>query len=67
MLGYEVLNDHLRKGSDVNGVGGQAEPGAWRTDCEALAGERTLNRLKRTPKRNEALQVPTLTWAGRQS
>ena len=54
-LGYEDLNDHdeLRKDSSFAVLAGKLEP-ALRSDCEALAGKSTLNRLEHTPKRHAA-------------
>ena len=43
VLGYEDLND----------LAGKLKP-VLRSDCEALAGKSTLNRLEHTPKRNGA-------------
>ena len=53
VLGYEDLNDHdeLRKDPTLAVLAGKLEP-AVRSDCEALAGKSTLNRLEHTPKRN---------------
>ncbi|MGH3143594.1 MAG: IS1380 family transposase [Gaiellales bacterium] len=54
-LGYEDLNDHdeLRKDSTLAVLAGKLKP-VVRTDCEALAGKSTLNRLEHTPKRHGA-------------
>ena len=51
VLGYEDLNDHdeLRKGV----LAGKLHP-VLRSDCEALAGKSTLNRLEHTPRRHAA-------------
>jgi hypothetical protein len=53
VLGYEDLNDHdeLRKDPTFAVLAGKLGP-VLRTDCEALAGKSTLNRLEHTPKRN---------------
>jgi hypothetical protein len=53
-LGYEDLNDHdeLRKDPTLAVLAGKLE--ARRSDCEALAGKSTLNRLEHTPKRQAA-------------
>jgi hypothetical protein len=52
-LGYEDLNDHdeLRKDPTFAVLAGKLEP-VLRSDCEALAGKSTLNRLEHTPKRH---------------
>ncbi|HEY1873102.1 MAG TPA: IS1380 family transposase [Steroidobacteraceae bacterium] len=54
-LGYEDLNDHdeLRRDPTFAVLAGKLAP-VLRTDCEALAGKSTLNRLEHTPKRNGA-------------
>lgn len=54
-LGYEDLNDHdeLRKDPTLAVLAGKLEP-MLRSDCEALAGKSTLNRLEHLPKRNAA-------------
>jgi len=51
-LGYEDLNDHdeLRKDPVFAVLAGKLKP-VLRTDCEALAGKSTLNRVEHTPKR----------------
>jgi len=53
VLGYEDLNDHdeLRKDPTFAVLAGKLKP-VLRTDCEALAGKSTLNRLEHMPKRN---------------
>jgi hypothetical protein len=53
VLGYEDLNDHdeLRKDPTMAVLAGKLSP-VLRSDCEALAGKSTLNRLEHTPKRN---------------
>jgi hypothetical protein len=53
VLGYEDLNDHdeLRKDPTFAVLAGKLRP-VLRSDCEALAGKSTLNRLEHTPKRN---------------
>jgi DDE family transposase len=53
MLGYEDLNDHdeLRKDRTFAVLAGKLKP-VIRSDCEALAGKSTLNRLEHTPKRH---------------
>ncbi len=53
VLGYEDLNDHdeLRKDPTFTALAGKLAP-ALRSDCEALAGKSTLNRLEHTPKRH---------------
>jgi hypothetical protein len=53
VLGYEDLNDHdeLRKDPTLAVLAGKLNP-VLRTDCEALAGKSTLNRLEHTPKRH---------------
>ena len=55
MLGYEDLNDHdeLRKDPTFGVLAGKLHP-ALRSDCEALAGKSTLNRLEHTPRRHAA-------------
>jgi len=52
-LGYEDLVDHdeLRKDPTFAVLAGKLEP-VLRSDCEALAGKSTLNRLEYTPKRH---------------
>lgn len=54
-LGYEDLNDHdeLRKDKTFAVLAGKLNP-VLRSDCEALAGKSTLNRLEHTPKRHGA-------------
>ena len=54
-LGYEDLNDHdeLRKDKTFAVLAGKLQP-ALRSDCEALAGKSTLNRIEHTPKRHAA-------------
>jgi Transposase DDE domain group 1 len=54
-LGYEDLNDHdeLRKDPTFTALAGKLEP-VLRSDCEALAGKSTLNRLEHMPKRHGA-------------
>jgi len=54
-LGYEDLNDHdeLRKDPTFAVLAGKLAP-VLRTDCEALAGKSTLNRLEHTPRRHGA-------------
>ena len=54
-LGYEDLNDHddLRKDPTFAVLAGKLTP-VLRSDCEALAGKSTLNRLEHTPKRHGA-------------
>jgi hypothetical protein len=54
-LGYEDLNDHdeLRKDPTFAVLMGKLKP-VLRSDCEALAGKSTLNRLEHTPKRKAA-------------
>ncbi len=54
-LGYEDLNDHdeLRKDPTFAVLAGKLRP-VLRTDCEALAGKSTLNRLEHTPRRHAA-------------
>jgi hypothetical protein len=54
-LGYEDLVDHdeLRKDPTLAVLAGKLEP-VLRSDCEALAGKSTLNRLEHTPKRHGA-------------
>ena len=53
VLGYEDLNDHdeLRKDPTLGVLAGKLHP-VLRSDCEALAGKSTLNRLEHTPKRH---------------
>src|SRR5664279_1950664 len=55
VLGYEDLNDHdeLRKDPTFAVLAGKLAP-VLRTDCEALAGKSTLNRLEHTPRRHAA-------------
>jgi hypothetical protein len=55
VLGYEDLNDHdeLRKDPTFGVLAGKLHP-ALRSDCEALAGKSTLNRLEHTPRRHAA-------------
>ena len=52
-LGYEDLIDHddLRKDPAMAVLAGKLKP-TLRSDCEALAGKSTLNRLERSPKRH---------------
>ena len=54
-LGYEDLNDHdeLRKDPTLTALAGKLSP-VLRSDCEALAGKSTLNRVEHTPKRHGA-------------
>jgi hypothetical protein len=54
-LGYEDLNDHdeLRKDPTLTALAGKLSP-VLRSDCEALAGKSTLNRVEPTPKRHGA-------------
>ena len=54
-LGYEDLNDHdeLRKDPTLAVLAGKLSP-VLRSDCEALAGKSTLNRIEHTPKRHAA-------------
>src|SRR5580698_9588483 len=54
-LGYEDLLDHdeLRKDLTLAVLAGKLKP-VLRSDCEALAGKSTLNRLEHTPKRHGA-------------
>jgi len=54
-LGYEDLNDHdeLRKDPVFAVLAGKLTP-SLRSDCEAVAGKSTLNRLEHTPKRHGA-------------
>ncbi len=54
-LGYEDLNDHdeLRKDPTFAVLAGKLSP-VLRTNCEALAGKSTLNRLEHTPRRQAA-------------
>jgi Transposase DDE domain group 1 len=53
VLGYEDLSDHdeLRKDPTLGVLAGKLHP-VLRSDCEALAGKSTLNRLEHTPKRH---------------
>jgi len=53
VLGYEDLNDHdeLRKDPTFGVLAGKLHP-VLRTDCDALAGKSTLNRLEHTPRRH---------------
>jgi hypothetical protein len=53
VLGYEDLNDHdeLRKDRTFAVLAGKLNA-VLRSDCEALAGKSTLNRLEHTPKRH---------------
>jgi hypothetical protein len=53
VLGYEDLNDHdeLRKDPVFQALAGKLAP-VLRSDCEALAGKSTLNRVEHTPKRH---------------
>jgi Transposase DDE domain group 1 len=55
VLGYEDLNDHdeLRKDPTFTVLAGKLAP-VLRSDCEALAGKSTLNRVEHTPKRDGA-------------
>jgi hypothetical protein len=55
VLGYEDLNDHdeLRKDPTFGVLAGKLHP-ILRSDCEALAGKSTLNRLEHTPRRHAA-------------
>ena len=55
VLGYEDLNDHdeLRKDPTFGVLAGKLHP-VLRSDCEALAGKSTLNRLEHTPRRQAA-------------
>jgi hypothetical protein len=55
VLGYEDLNDHdeLRKDPAFTVLAGKLAP-VLRSDCEALAGKSTLNRVEHTPKRDGA-------------
>src|SRR6266478_70224 len=52
-LGYEDLNvhDELRKDPTFAVLAGKLAP-VMRSDCEALAGKSTLNRLEHTPRRD---------------
>ncbi len=52
-LGYEDLNDHdeLRKDPTFAVLAGKLEA-QLRSDCEALAGKSTLNRLEHKPKKH---------------
>jgi hypothetical protein len=54
-LGYEDLNDHdeLRKDPTFAILAGKLHS-VLRSDCEALAGKSTLNRVEHMPKRNGA-------------
>ena len=54
-LGYEDLNDHdeLRKDPTFAVLAGKLAP-VMRSDCEALAGKSTLNRLEHMPRRHGA-------------
>lgn len=54
-LGYEDLVDHdeLRKDPTFTALARKRAP-VLRSDCEALAGKSTLNRLEHTPKRHGA-------------
>ena len=54
-LGYEDLNDHdeLRKDPMFAVLAGKLQA-RQRSDCEALAGKSTLNRLEHRPKRHAA-------------
>ena len=54
-LGYEDLNDHdeLRRDPVLAVLAGKLEP-ALRSNCAALAGKSTLNRLEHTPRRHAA-------------
>jgi hypothetical protein len=54
-LGYEDLNDHdeLRKDPTFAVLAGKLRP-VLRSDCAALAGKSTLNRLEHTPRRHAA-------------
>ena len=58
VLGYEDLNDHdeLRKDPTFGVLAGKLHP-VLRSDCEALAGKSTLNRLEHTPRRHAAEDV----------
>ena len=53
VLGYENLNDHdeLRKDPVMKTLAGKLAP-VLRSDCEALAGNSTLNRVEHAPKRH---------------
>src|SRR6202451_97534 len=53
VLGYEDLNDHdeLRKDPVFKTLAGKLAP-VLRSDCEALAGKSTLNRVEHTPERH---------------
>jgi hypothetical protein len=55
VLGYEDLNDHdeLRKDVSFGVLAGKLHS-VLRSDCEALAGKSTLNRLEHRPKRHGA-------------
>ena len=55
VLGYEDLDDHdeLRKDPTFAVLAGKLHS-VLRSDCEALAGKSTLNRLEHTPRRNAA-------------
>jgi hypothetical protein len=54
-LGYEDINDHddLRKDPTFAVLAGKLSP-VLRSDCEALAGKSTLNRLEHTARRHAA-------------
>jgi len=54
-LGYEDLNDHdeLRRDPTLAVLAGKLEA-VLRSNCEALAGKSTLNRLEHTPRRHAA-------------
>jgi hypothetical protein len=54
-LGYEDLNDHdeLRKDPTFTAPAGKLGP-VLRSNCEALAGKSTVNRLEHTPKHDAA-------------
>ena len=53
VLGYEDLNDHdeLRKDPVFKTLAGKLAP-VLRSNCEALAGKSTLNRVEHTPERH---------------
>jgi hypothetical protein len=53
VLGYEDVNDNdeLRKDPVFKTLAGKPAP-VLRSDCEALAGKSTLNRVEHTPKRH---------------
>ena len=55
VLGYKDVNDHdeLRKDPTLTALTGKLRR-VLRSDCEALAGKSTLNRLEHTPKRHGA-------------